>query len=464
MKRYLLLYLLPALLCSGCAVNPKEPFGEVSQEVESRTGYEVSWRLDGDPQVTAAVSDLLAGPLTPEGAVQVALLNNPELQAIYENLGIAQADLVQAGLLKNPVFEGVLRFVRHDGRTVEAGVMMDFLDVFMLPMRKRVAQAELETAQAQVTAAVLDMAFNTRTAFYRLQADRQRVDLQRTILKAADSSYEAAKRLHEAGNIPDLRLFTERAAYEQARLDLSSVEMRLVESRETLNELMGLWGDATHWEVAEGLREPVEAPAPDYSGVLENSLDLGIARNRLKATARRLGVKNITSVIDHFEAGVDADREPDGTWAMGPAIGLPLPLFDQGQAVRARARAQLRQAWDRYTAEAIRVRKAARLSRERLRVARERTDYYNEVVIPLQERILQQTQLRYNGMFLGVFQLLQAKQMETAVRQRYIQELLNYWLARAEYEQLLAGRRAGGGPLAIPQAGAAMGEMSGGGH
>ena len=53
---------------------------------------------------------LLEGELTTNAAVQIALLNNAALQATFEELGIAQAELVQAGLLKNPVFAGHVRF------------------------------------------------------------------------------------------------------------------------------------------------------------------------------------------------------------------------------------------------------------------------------------------------------------------------------------------------------------------
>ena len=87
-------------------------FSDVSTAVEARSGKRVVWNLgtELDAQVAQEVRALLHDTLTADGAIQVALLNNRNLQALYAELGVAQADLVQAGLLKNPVFDGAVLF------------------------------------------------------------------------------------------------------------------------------------------------------------------------------------------------------------------------------------------------------------------------------------------------------------------------------------------------------------------
>src|SRR3954469_22964908 len=110
---------------------------------------------------------MLAGELTADQAVQVALLNNRELQATYESLGVAQADLVAAGLLKNPVFNADLRFSTHGGGTgVDLSLLGNFLEVLYVPMRRAVAEQELAAAKGAVSAAVVDLAGEVRRAVY----------------------------------------------------------------------------------------------------------------------------------------------------------------------------------------------------------------------------------------------------------------------------------------------------------
>src|SRR3712207_1209228 len=147
----------------GCASRPKgDDFAQVGRLVAERTGHRVHWNLGtpADTEVEAAVRSMLAGELTADTAVQVALLNNRNLQATYEDLGVAQAELVQAGLLHNPVFDLTVRWPDESPRTanVEIAVVQDFLDVFFIPARKRVARARFDAAQLRVAHAVLDVA------------------------------------------------------------------------------------------------------------------------------------------------------------------------------------------------------------------------------------------------------------------------------------------------------------------
>ena len=160
------------LLVTGCATfDQRAGFSDVSTVVEARSGKRVVWYRGAElgTQVDQEVRALLHDTLTVDRAVQVALLNNRDLQALYAELGVAQADLVQAGLLRNPVFDGNVRFLVGGGgpAKVDLDVALDFLEIFYLPLRKRVAAARFEEAKLQVTGAVLDFAATVQAAFYR---------------------------------------------------------------------------------------------------------------------------------------------------------------------------------------------------------------------------------------------------------------------------------------------------------
>src|SRR5688500_3792806 len=97
---YTSVYFLAAL--SGCAsMKPGMGFVDVQIAVSERSGARVHWNTGSQPDATvdAAIQSMLERELTADEAVQVGLLNNHDLQALYEELNIAQADLVQAGLL-----------------------------------------------------------------------------------------------------------------------------------------------------------------------------------------------------------------------------------------------------------------------------------------------------------------------------------------------------------------------------
>ena len=456
----------------GCARVPREAgFGDVERAVAERTGRRVYWNQGAadDKAVRASVREMLGRDVSADEAVQVALLNNRGLQATYADLGVAQADVVRAGLLKNPVFDGDLKFSTDGGGTkVELAVVQDFLDVLMIPLRRRVAETAFEGAKLRVTAAVIDLAGRTRVAFYGHQAAEQALELRRAVEEATGASYDVAQRLRKAGNISELDLAQERALHEQAKLDLARAESSVLDTRERLNVLMGLWGEDVSWRAAARLPDPpAEEVATDgvERRAVERSLELAVARTDVESAARTLGIRRSFGLLPEAELGAAAERENEGGWSVGPAFSLPIPLFDQGQAASAGAGAELARARERYAATAVEVRSAARSARNHVLAARARADYYQQVMLPLRRRITEETQLQFNAMQVGAFQLLQAKRDEIEAGVAYVDALREYWVSRAELEQVISGRMLDGGGAGIGGGGAAStGSVGGGGR
>lgn len=438
---------LPALLflLSGCAtVSLNAGFSDISAAVEERSAARIFWNhgTELDREAAEKVRSLLKDKLNADRAVQVALLNNRDLQAIYSELGVAQADLVQAGLLNNPIFDAAVKFPSSGPPNLELSAVMNFLDVFYIPLRKRVAAARFEEAKLRVTGAVIDFAGQVRSAFYSHQANEQMVELRQTIVQALAASLEVAMRLHEAGNITDLDLARERALAEASKLTLRSAEVAVRQSREQLNTLMGLWGKDTEWQT-DGRLPDIPAPSLETDGIeriaLERSVDLTNARQRIVVAGEQLGFHRSTALVPELRLGPLGERE-EGSWTVGPTLEFPLPLFDQGQGRIGRAAAELRRAQQEHYALAVRIRSTARAVRDRMQGARDRALYYRDILLPLRERILNEVQLHYNAMQLGVFQLLRAREQQIEAGVAYIEALRDYWLSRTEIEQILSGR------------------------
>ena len=446
--RYAALFFAALFTLTGCAgVSKRVAFSEIQQQVDERIGVPIHWNANtaSVDETEQMVKELLDRPLVADTAVQIALLHNRRLQATYEELGIAHAAVVEAGAPSNPAFHGGATFGLpqdpiHDSYVFE--VEMDFLSLLYGAMRKSVAESEIETAKLRVMAAVMDLAGQTRMAFYRVQADKQMLEMFRQIVLATQAGYEFAHQLHEAGNIPELDLLLQHALYEQSKLGLAAAEVSLAESREQLNRLMGLWGEETSWTVE--IRLPNIPTAPIQLDnlekvAIENSIDLAITRGAIVSIGKQLGVAKAMSLVPRLEIVGELEQEA-GAWSAGPALGFEIPLFNRNQGQRAAAAAELRQRQEEYSALAVEIRSAVRTVHRRLLAARQTALSYQNEILPLQEKILEQVQLQYNAMQVGTPRLLLAKQQQINAGRDYIQALYNYHVARAEFDQILNGR------------------------
>ena len=443
---------LLALTTGGCAaVNARLALPDVEKLVSERANVTISWPESSEAaaDVEHTVSALLADELTAENAVRVALLNNRNLQAVYQELGIAQAELVQAGLLRNPVLSANVRLgLGPSGTGAELGLVQELISVLQIPLRKRVATANLERAKAEVAGAVLDLALEVKTSFYRSQGALQMLELRRSIAEATGFSREVAERQHAAGNISDLELRTEQALHEESKVEFAIAESSVLEDRETLNTLLGLWGSRTLWTIEARLpRLPNGEVSPKglESRAVALRLDLVVARTQGLSQLAELRLNRFYGLIPNASMGIASEREVEGGWSLGPSLEIPIPLFDQSQALIASTAARLRASEHRVAALAVQIRADVRRVRTRLEAARQRAAYYEQVLLPLENDIVEQTMRQYNAMQIGPIQLVQAKRAQIDVGRRYVETLSEYWTARTELE------RAVGGELPLPE-------------
>lgn len=447
MKRTFFMLLLASTACAS--TSPEKAYEDVSKVVKERSGHTLRWdRGTGEDDEAKKAIDrlLLEGELTANGAVQVALLASPKLRAKLEDLSIGQADLVQAGLLKNPVFTvGRTTWEQeHIDPNLFASVEQDFLDILTMPMRKRVAKTELEATKLEVGDHVLGLAADVRATFYRAQAAAQIVAVRRLIADAADAAAEIAKRQNEAGNLNDLALGSELALAAQTRLDARRSEVEAAVLREELNKHMGVWGPRTAWKMAARLPElpPSEVTLERLESVaIEQRLDVAAMRREVQAIGYALSLSKTTRWTGTVNVHVESGRlRHNRRISFGPSVALEIPLFDQRQAAIARLEAIHRQAEDELQALAIDVRADVRAARVRVLSQRAIAEDYTKNVVPLRERIVQQSQERYDAMLLGVYQLLSAKQAEFDAYKDSIEALRDYWIARSDLERAVGGR------------------------
>ncbi len=445
-KPLTLFAILTALALPALAATKESPSRPVEKAVKERTGVAVRWQQDAAAreQALADARALLKKPLTVSSAVQIALLNNREFLATFEDVGVSAADLREAGMWKNPSFDLSVRFPDRapTGTNWQEAAVFDLLDLLMLPLRKRVAADHLAAAQLRVADEAVRLVAGVKMAMYELKADDAMLAHRQTIADISNAALDLAQRQHEAGNIHDLALARQQAAYNAARLDLAMAENAQREHREKLNRLLSLWGGDTAWKIAGGL-----PPLPESDVTLRGleslavaqRLDLAAAHKELAGVVRALGLTKTYRYIGALEFGVDTERSSDRSNVTGPTLRLEVPIFNQGQARVARGEADLRRAERKLEALAIGIRADVRALHDKLASLREAARFYHNEVVPVRRAITAGMLLHYNGMLVGNYELFAARAEQIEAEHKSIEALRDYWMTRAELERAVGG-------------------------
>lgn len=433
-------------LSTGC-VSADAGYEDVREITSARLGRDVHWHAqDSGKSGDAEIERLLSERLTPALAVAIALHNNAALQAAFEDLGVARGRLLHALRLPNPEVGAALRYGAAERPEIDLDATLSLSELLVLPWRSGVGQAELDAKAIEVTAKVFELVFETYRAFYAFQGQAQELELQERVLASLRAAVDMAERLHEAGNITELRLASERAFYEEARIEYVRAEAALEAAREKLNQLMGLSGpNGARWtaETVLPVPTPVEPLIEDLEArVVEKSLDLLLCRRRFAQAARRANLSRFEGWVPDLRAGVSAERH-DTEWSVGPLAELEVPLFYQGQGETAAALSEMRRERKLLLDTAVRLRARARATASELSVVSKSLEYQKTVLLPLRDKVLEEATLHYNAMSIGVFELLQAKRDQLAAAQSHIRLLHDYWMLRTDVDELLAGRLPG---------------------
>jgi cobalt-zinc-cadmium efflux system outer membrane protein len=437
--------ILTSLSLAGCVtLSSEESFNQVAATVHARIGERISWDAGQfeNPAVRSTITKLLSRPLTPQRAVQIALLNNRELQSNYADLGIAQANLVQSALWKNPVINGTVTFPFAGGAPDYAFMFAQrVIDILYIPLRERVAESQLEETKYHVTAQVMGVATRTYLAFIDYLGERQRAGVLTLAVASARAVVESGKALRKAGNIADYEFQAGVAMQVDVAAELARAQMRVAQTRERVNRLLGLTDVETQWRSVDQL-PPVsvqDLPIADLERkAIEASIDLAGVRQRLITLGQKYRVVGVTSLLPRFDIGGELERTV-GENEAGPVFAVEVPLFDWGQARRESARMQIMEVRDHFTALAVRIRSLARLQQAKLLNARQVALYYADTAVPQSQRLLNAAERQYNVMQLGVFQLLKAKERQIRVSLEYVSALTAYWRERTRLAQILNG-------------------------
>jgi outer membrane protein TolC len=454
------------MLLTGCASTAvQHNLAETSAFAAREVGQAVE--LQSTPEARAAAESearaLLAEPLTADGAVQIALGYSPTFQRMLADSAAASAAATQSARLPNPILS-YSEVAAGNLKEIDRALTISLLDVLLLPQRLRLADQQQAQHRLRSAGDVIATATDVREAWIDAVAARQSLTYAVQARKAAEAGAELGRRMAAVGNFSRLEAAREQSFYAEATADLARAQFEAQRTREMLIRLLGLSGD-----LSAGLTLPDRLPdlpaTPEPESVLarrafDERLDVALARAELDFTARSLGLTRVTSTVNALEVGA-ASKSTTGEEAQkGYDLEVRLPLFDFGDARRANAEAIYLAALNRTAAVVVEAQSHLRESYLAYRTTYDIARHYRDEIVPLRKTISDENLLRYNGMLIGVFELLaDAREQVSSVRQA-IGAQREFWLAEATLRATLIGRPVEGVALGVsvvtPGAGAAQ--------
>jgi outer membrane protein TolC len=432
--------------CAGTSID--QNYAEVRHIAHDRAGVELTWLTSDEAraQARADVRAALSRPLAREDAVRLALAWSPALQAALYDGAAASAQATQRARLPNPVFT-FERLMRGDGDARELDInrmlTLPIADLLLLPVKARAASLRQQQLRLQLAGEVVRAAGEADAAWIRAVAAQQSLAYATQVASAAGASAELARRMEAAGNFSMLQRAREQAFTAEAVAQLTRARQAAVASREALVRALGLDdAQAATLQLPDRLPDLPAAPRDDAAtaqAALQQRLDVSLATANLDAEARRAGLTRVTSVVDGLRLGV----ERNGQTALPPQRGfqleLPLPLFDFGDAQRADAQASYMAALYRTAATGVRASSQLREAFANARAAHALALQYRDEIVPLRRAISDENLLRYNGMLIGVFDLLADAREQIGAVIASIDAQRDFWLADAALQAARIG-------------------------
>ncbi|MPY73993.1 MAG: TolC family protein [Alphaproteobacteria bacterium] len=457
-----------ALALGGCA-NFSEDGGmaPVASRVSAEIGKDtVKLSSDSDAQaVRERVSALLKEPLTPDAAVQIALISNRGLQAEFNALGISEAAFVEASLPPNPTFS-FERITGGGALDVERRIIVNLLSLLTLPVRRDIAESRFRAAQYKAIEATFRLAAETRRAYYRAVAAQQLVGYLEKARLSANAAADLSRKLGESGASSKLNQARAGSFQVEVSNQLARARMAAGSEREALTRELGVWAADADYKLPGSLSDlpaNMETVAQVEAEAIRRRVDLIAARIELDATARALGLTDATRFVSLLELSGIFNYERSGgesSHPLGFELAIQIPIFDLGEVGVRRAREVYMQALNRLVEKAVDIRSEARSAYRTYHASYDIARQYKTSILPLRKIISEEAVLQYNGMLIDEFELLTTVRETIASSIAAIEARRDFFIAEVDFQAALIG---GGGAAGTRNRTAVIAAPAGGG-
>ncbi len=362
----------------GCAYKPsQDSFDYVANRIEENIGSAIS--TESTNKIPPEIS--LDDGLSEKDAIAIALWNNAAFHADLAQLGVSRAEVLKAGLIKNPNFSLLFPI---GVKQLEAWMFWSLSELQVRPHRLALAKLKEDRVADNLIKNGLDLARDTQIAFSKLLHAQNRLSLLKK--KAALTTKISGINLARLGLGDISELETQSSKMEV--LD-TSVQINKLNHEEKLyrHRLLSLMGMNPKEEFELLPTEPDSNPKKDIFSLLKMAFasrpELRIAELEIESAGKRIGWEQ--SKIFNFIVILDANETNQ---EVGPGISFDLPVFNQNQGGIARAKAQLDVATKKYIATREKIQLGVKESHTRYMSALKKVQLVNEKILPQMDQAL----------------------------------------------------------------------------
>lgn len=417
---------------TGCAtMNGAPTTGDLDALIRARTA--AGLRLDSTQPLPPDVD--LGDGITQEEAVAVALWNSPSFQATLADLGVARADLLDAGLLRNPILSLLFPL---GPKQLEFTLQFPVDALVQRPIRVATARLNAQSIGERLVWDTLTLVAQVRTAHADAVVADRRLVLATENAAVARSLADVTDARLRAGDISDLEARAPRgdAARTEAMRLAATYDRDL--TRLTLAALLGL--DRTPDLMQPALSAAYDAPPcvvddARFSDALASRPDVRAAELQIEAATARARWER--SRVLALLAVLDANGRGSEGFEMGPGINADLPVLNRNQGNVGRATVEIDRASQRYTATRIQVITDVRTGAARVAQAQRALDIWSQDVVPVLETEQRQAEGAYRAGEVALFNVLDVNRRLVDSRMRQLDAEADLYRSRISLERAL---------------------------
>ncbi|MBA2306759.1 TolC family protein [Candidatus Dependentiae bacterium] len=417
MSRYsilLLFFLLP-----GCTqVKIGSEFSELRKKTIALTGSSIT--LDNTVQTHSAIipwgKEETEREWSRDDVVSRALQNNPGLLADFQSIGIAKADLIQAGLYTNPTINSVFRFPIHERGSDSAQTNIETIaafrlsDMWQVPLSKTVAQDVLEIVTLTILSKILDNVAETKVAYETAVAAELQQYNSTLLLNAIKELKDEIGYRQLYGYTTNLDKYLADARVSSFTSELQQGEAAIHTAHQNLKKLMGiplLRSLNLKKSLYDDITLPQLAELQDYA--LYNRPEIQISRMKIQQYKDTLALEK-TKIFKAVDIGIGYKKDFEKPFeGVGPYIDIQVPLFDDNYAQVARAEFLLKQAEKEYIKEKNQVYEEIRTSYRVIEALKKEIGLYVTKIIPSYERAIDYSYSYAQTMQLNMVNAVESK-------------------------------------------------------